>query len=122
MRIILFTVATVVLVSCLHDKTIKPVQQSSTPVSVCDTINTDFATVIKPLFLTNCSTSGCHDTGGNSGGYTYETYAQIAASAEEALNTMNWGAHSSPMPKFKPQLPDTTRQKVECWINKGKPQ
>lgn len=122
MRIILFTVASVVLVSCLHDKTIKPVQQSSTPVSVCDTINTDFTTVILPIFQNSCSMNGCHDTGGNSGGYTYETYAQISASAEEALNTMNWLPGHSPMPKFQPQLPDSTRQKVQCWINKGKPQ
>lgn len=108
--------------SCTKDKTFEPTTAPVvTTVEACDTLNTDFTTVIEPIFATSCATSGCHKSG-NSTGYTFETYAQISADAEIALSTIKHEVGVQPMPKFAAQLPDTTIQKIECWINKGKPQ
>lgn len=107
------------ITGCYKDKTIKKVE-IITVVDPCDSLNTDFATVIEPLIVNNCSTGGCHDAG--SGGYHLISYNEISSNASVISNVINYKAGYSPMPQGADKLPDSTIQKFDCWVSKGMPQ
>lgn len=62
---------------------------------------------------------GCHDQGNASGGYDFSSYTAVAANATAALGSMKSSGYQL-MPQGGPALPDSTIQKLECWIAQGK--
>jgi len=106
--------------NCKKDKASELV--TIAPLTACDSVNTDFTTIILPIMTNNCSVSGCHNAATNAGGVTLDTYTQISAKADRVLGTMQQAVGFSPMPKFQAKLPDSTVQKIDCWIDKGMPQ
>ena len=105
-----FTIATFTLSSCKDEK--DPV----TP----DVVS--FKTDIKPIFATNCSTSGCHNTADHKNDLILETHAVIAAKAAGLLKTMNHedGVKPMPYPPGSDKLDQAVIDKFKKWIAEGK--
>ncbi len=108
----LFTL--VMVISCKKDK----VSTVSVNPNCPDTIS--FSATVLPLITQNCSTSGCHDAGSGSAGYTLTSHQDISPSANQVLGAMRHDAGFSPMPAGAPKLADSLIQYVECWIAQGK--
>jgi hypothetical protein len=62
---------------------------------------------------------GCHNQNGASGGYDFSTYDAIAANANALLGSVKANGFQL-MPIGGPALPDSTIQKISCWISQGK--
>lgn len=82
----------------------------------CDTTDTRYSTVIKPMMQTHCATVNCHD---GSGG------APLDLNKYDDLKLFyDFGTLKSrvvdlkDMPPSAP-LPDSLIQKLQCWIGKG---
>ncbi|MFZ9658016.1 MAG: hypothetical protein ACO29Z_04940 [Crocinitomicaceae bacterium] len=97
------------LFSCAKDKV--------SPTNIDCTTTISYANDIVPLMQANCI--GCHDQGNASGGYDFSSYTAVAANATAALGSMKSSGYQL-MPQGGPALPDSTIQKLECWIAQGK--
>jgi hypothetical protein len=104
----------VLLQSCSKDN----VSQYSTGSLCQDTVS--YAQKIQPLINQNCSTSGCHDTGSQAGGYDFTDYGTVAAHASLMISAMRHESGVSQMPQGQPQLADSLIQQFSCWIEQGK--
>lgn len=102
------------LLSCKKDKT----QQSLFSGDCVDTVY--FETEILPIIQQNCNTSGCHDSGGASGGYVLTDHSLISSSALQVLSAVRHENGSTPMPLGGDKLPDSLIQKIACWVQQGK--
>lgn len=100
-------------VQCTKDVTPPSALSTDCP----DTIS--FSQRIKPMFDLNCSTSGCHDVNTGSGGYTFDNFAEISASADISLKSMRADGVLL-MPQGGPQLNDSLIQNFSCWKQQGK--
>jgi len=80
-----------------------------------DTIS--FSNDVMPIIQANCI--NCHDQGNASGGFDFSSYTSISANANAILNSMKANGYQL-MPIGGPALPDSTIQKISCWINQGK--
>ncbi|MEY4351730.1 MAG: hypothetical protein RL078_1809 [Bacteroidota bacterium] len=87
------------------------------PTNITCTTTISYANDIVPLMQANCI--GCHDQGNASGGYDFSSYTAVAANATAALGSMKNSGYQL-MPQGGPALPDSTIQKLECWIAQGK--
>ncbi len=121
---ILFLMSVFSINSCVKEKAIVP------PAFVCNDTLT-FVNDILPIFQTNCAIGGCHVSG--------SLYAPFDATDYDTLDFfINSGAllnaikHTGAikMPRDNPsdptipastKLPDSTINKIECWINNGFP-
>ncbi|MFM8596952.1 MAG: hypothetical protein ACKOBN_07670 [Flavobacteriales bacterium] len=99
----------IVIISCSKDKV--------TPSALDCTTTVSFSNDIMPIMQANCI--GCHDQGNASGGYDFSSYTAISANASAALGSMKSSGYQL-MPIGGPALPDSTIQKLECWITQGK--
>ncbi len=105
------------LASCHKDKA-APTPEP-TP---CDSIQVSFANDIQPIFDNNCNTGSCHSSTGQADGRVYVNHGQIAADAEVCYSAMNHEAGFTAMPLGNPtKLPDSLLNKMNCWIQDGKP-
>ncbi len=107
-----FVSLTLILISCLKEKT-SPITGGA-----CTT-NVSYDTIIRPIIELNCSTSGCHDASG-SGGYTFTSYAAVAASADIILKVIRHENGVSAMPQGSAKLADSVAINFDCWIQQGK--
>ena len=107
--LIAFSSYSIALFSCTREKV--------TPVAAeCnDTIS--FSNDIMPIIQANCIS--CHDQGNASGGFDFSSYTSTSANANAILNSMKANGYQL-MPIGGPALPDSTIQKISCWINQGK--
>lgn len=80
-----------------------------------DTIS--FSNTVLDIITTNCT--GCHDVG-NTTGYTFTNHTNISNNSSAILNSMRGQAGFQQMPDGLPALPDSTIQKISCWIDQGK--
>lgn len=86
--------------------------------SICtDTIH--FNTKILPMILTNCSTSGCHDSGSGSAGYVFTNYSDIQQNADIILSSMK-GTAGALMPLNASAPVDSLIDPFVCWMHQGK--
>lgn len=108
-------VGLMLMVGCAKNRT-KPMK--TFPPGCEDTVF--FSSQIQPLFMNNCSTTGCHDQSTAQNGYVFENYNQIVNSAEDALQTIKHEGGVAPMPSGGPKLNDTLIKQLECWIGQGK--
>jgi uncharacterized membrane protein len=97
------------LYSCTREKV------SPTNIQCNSTIS--FANDVMPIIQANCI--GCHDQGNASAGYDFSTYASVSANANQIIGSLKASGYQL-MPIGGPALPDSTIQKIECWISQGK--
>ncbi len=107
--------------SCYNDKYDK---MYPLPAVTCDTSNTTYAAVIKPIIVANCygARNGCHDAAGSFvSGYDFETNLDMlqATAADGTLMADITGTSGNPMPKNEPKLPDCDIAKIRRWVNNG---
>ncbi len=98
------------LFSCTKDKVTEAVTDSNCTDSV------SFATEILPLIQNNCTV--CHNLG-NSTGYVFTNYMNIASNAPAIVGSMN-GSGYQLMPQGGPALADSLVQRFQCWVSQGK--
>jgi len=104
-----FLIIGFLLFSCTREKVTPIDQQCNTTVS--------FSNDIMPIMQANCI--ACHDQGNASGGYDFSSYTAISANANALLGSVKANGYQL-MPLGGPALPDSTIQKISCWINQGK--
>jgi hypothetical protein len=87
----------------------------------CDTLNLTFSGTIQPLVNNYCK--GCHNNTLPSGGFSYETYAGVAAAVNSGrfLGAVKHQAGFSAMPKGGAKLSDCQIRQIEKWIVAGIP-
>ena len=102
------------LTSCYKDK-----EQELYPTTIaeCSTVSAKFSTDIKPMMLSKCAISGCHNAASSAGGTVLETYAQVSAKAAR-INQRCVIAKDMP-----PNAPLTSSElsSLKCWIDAGAP-
>ncbi|MBK7763443.1 MAG: cytochrome c [Bacteroidetes bacterium] len=82
-------------------------------ISICDTTNTQFASVVNPIITQNCT--ACHGGSAPSAGISLEGYANVKNNYTAILNSINNGS----MPKGSSKLDDCTILKIQTWVNRG---
>lgn len=105
------------IASCNKDKA-APIPEPAQ----CDSIQVSFANDIQPIFDNNCNNAGCHSAASQADGRVYVTHGQIAADAEICYSAMNHEVGFTAMPLGNPtKLADSLLNKMNCWIQDGKP-
>ena len=96
----------------------KIVKNAAVSLSYCDSLNVSYASHIKPIINANCATVGCHTP---STGYLpdFSNYAVLKSSIDNG-SFKDRVIVSKNMPPSAP-LPDSTINKLNCWLNKGAP-
>ena len=107
--LITFSFCSIALFSCTREKVTPTDLQCNNTIS--------FSNDLMPIIQANCI--GCHDQGNASGGYDFSSYNSISTNANAILGSMKASGYQL-MPIGGPALPDTTIQKVKCWIEQGK--
>ena len=113
--------ALMVLVAILYSSCVK--DQARLPValnqSFCDTTDTKYASVIKPIMQTYCATSNaCHDgSAGASGPGDLNTYNDLKFFYDFG-QLQSRVIDLKDMPPTGP-LPDSLINKLKCWMGKG---
>ncbi|MEY4992136.1 MAG: hypothetical protein RI948_1014 [Bacteroidota bacterium] len=105
----LFFIGSAALFSCTRDK-VTPIDPN------CNT-TISFSNDVLPILQANCIS--CHDQGNASGGYDLSSYTAISANADAVVGSMKANSYQL-MPLGGPALPDSTIQKISCWIQQGK--
>lgn len=95
--------------SCSKDKV--GLKKPFPEVQCSDTIS--FSNDVLPIIQNHCT--GCHD---NSNGYTFTNYQNISSHYQEIVGSMKGNGYQL-MPQGEGPLPDTTIQKIQCWVNQG---
>jgi len=95
--------------SCSREKVTPIDQQCNATIS--------FSNDVMPILEANCIS--CHQPGNTSGGYDLSSYSAIAANANAIVGSMKASSYLL-MPLGGPALPDSTIQKISCWIEQGK--
>jgi len=107
--LIIFSSCSIALFSCTREKV--------TPKEIQCTSTISFSNDVVPIIQANCI--NCHDQGNASGGFDFSSYISVSANANAILNSMKANGYQL-MPIGGPALPDSTIQKISCWINQGK--
>lgn len=107
--LLIFSSCSIALFSCAREKVIPTEPQCNASIS--------FSNDVVPIIQAKCI--GCHDQGNASGGYDFSTYTSISANANAILYSMKANGYQL-MPIGGPALPDSTIQKIACWIEQGK--
>jgi hypothetical protein len=107
--LIAFSSCSIALFSCTREKV--------TPVAAQCNDTISFSNDIRPILQANCI--GCHDQGNASGGYDFSTYTSVSANANAIIGSVKASGYQL-MPIGGPALPDSTIQKINCWIEQGK--
>lgn len=69
--------------------------------------------------IMNDNWTSCHNTNNPSAGFDLTTYDGVAKNPSKILSSMKQDGSAMSMPVGS-KLPDSTIQKVYCWINQGK--
>lgn len=80
----------------------------------CSTVNAKFIDV-KPVVVSKCATSGCHNTATAAGGVVLETYSQISNTKDRIMQR---AIRDKTMPPSTP-LSSAEIALITCWINSG---
>lgn len=92
--------------------------------TLCDTVNFTYTTDIKPIITANCSFSGCHGNGSQSGGVNLNSYANVVNEAQQAqfLGAIKHESGFSSMPQGRSKLSNSQIEAIECWIDQNTPE
>lgn len=99
-------------------------QDTVTQLTLCDTVNFTYTADVEPIIKGNCSFSGCHGNGSQSGGVNLNSYSSVAAEAQKAqfLGSIKHESGFSRMPQGRPKLSDEQIETIECWIKQNTPE
>lgn len=102
------------LISCRKDKVeeVVPVEEECPE-------ERSFSDDVLPILNINCSTSNCHNSNVQAGGYVFETHQQIDQHDVIILAAMRHET-SSPMPQNAAKLNDSLIDTFDCWVKQGK--
>jgi hypothetical protein len=98
------------LMSCTQDKIVEIPVECPDPIS--------FSQDVEPLFVTGCSTSGCHGAAA-AGGYNLEGHSNISTNATPILGVIRHET-GTPMPFNGSKWSDADIQTFQCWMDQGK--
>jgi len=101
--------ATMMIVSCEK----KPITTATCTTTI------SYSADIVPILSQNCT--GCHNSSNASGGYNLTTHANVSSGANTILKSMRHSSGTAKMPQGSAQLPSTTVDKFDCWIQQGMP-
>lgn len=116
--LLVFSVLVLIIqVACVNDKYVPEVINNR-----CDT--TYYSRIIKPIIITNCATSGCHD--GHSSLANFNLYLEVKKDVEEVEDGESEFLHRIKLPLNEPEhmpvngiLTPSEIQLIENWINSG---
>ena len=74
---------------------------------------------IQQTIQQSCNTTGCHNAGASSAGYSFETHEQVAANAEIILRVIRHEPGVVAMP-IGQKLSDEYIEAFFCWMEQGK--
>lgn len=122
------TLALATIASCEKEKA-EPMgdtnpQDTTTQLSLCDTVNFTYTNDIEPIIKSNCAFSGCHGNGSQSGGVNLNSYTSVVAESQQTqfLGSIRHESGFSRMPQGRPKLSDSQIAKIECWIEQNTPE
>ena len=89
---------------------------TTTPINPASCSGTSYSynTDVKPIFITSCAISGCHDAGSTNSGGPFTTWSLIHAKASTIEGQVNAGI----MPQTG-TLTDDQKKKIVCWVEAG---
>jgi hypothetical protein len=103
----------IVFVSCVKEKVPIPIITTTPSDPNCpDTVH--YSSTINQIMIDNCT--GCHNTSNPMGGFDLSNYAGVSQNTSAVLNSV---LATGNMPQGNDKLPDSTVQKIKCWINQG---
>ena len=115
-------IGSIIVNSCVHAPYAMPDNQRTNDPNIC------FERDILPIFISNCTKSGCHNAQSHEGGYKLDNYENImkkgivpgnfAASKIWKSVTMNSG-EGGKMPQNAPPLSATDLDLIKRWIVSG---
>lgn len=86
------------------------------PVGLCDTIT--FTKHIKPIIEQNCSTIGCHVSGGSGNG-DFTSFSELKSKVTAGTFKLRvFDSPNNPMPASG-KLPQKQLDVIQCWLDKG---
>ena len=84
--------------------------------SACSGTAYSYSTDVRPIFVSSCAISGCHDAASTNSGGPFTTYALIKAKASIVEGQVNAGL----MPQTGSLTADQ-KKKIVCWVESGAP-
>ena len=122
LSLLVLAVLFLVFESCTHKEDV-PVDKGNSPDTLCDPNLVYFVNDIKPIIISSCAYSGCHDVATHADGVDLTTYDKIIATGEvtagdpygsELYEKISEG-------KMPPSgaLPSVQQQKIFDWIKQG---
>ncbi len=118
----LFVVATTIITTaCVHAPYVMPVSQRTGDPTIC------FERDILPIFVSNCTQSGCHGATGRDNSYRLDNYADIVSNgivpgnpaASKLFESVAYSTGSSKMPRGGAALNATQIDLLRRWIATG---
>lgn len=104
------------LSSCYNDK--EDLLYPKNTSADCSNTDSKYSTAIKSIFQTKCAgSSGCHGSG--SLNTELITYANISGKKNQILNRV-YASKDMP-PSGSPQLSETEKVALKCWLDQGAP-
>ena len=84
-------------------------------VTDCSKVSATYNSHVKGIISSNCTSSGCHNSGSANGDFTtYEGLKKVADKGTLKDRVIN----NKTMPPTSP-LPKADIEKIECWISSG---
>ncbi len=114
-----FLISGIAFNSCVKDTGQIPVPPS---ISLCDSLNVTYTSDIKPILISNCAVPTCHVPAGTGPG-DYNDYATVKAAVDMGVFKQRVIVTKDMPPPPPPvfPLPDSTLQKINCWLDDGAP-
>jgi hypothetical protein len=111
--VLIFTTFGLIFNSCKKDKTevVDFDPECSTTIS--------YQGDIQQTIQQSCNTTGCHNAGASSAGYSFESHQQVATHAEMILRVIRHEPGVTAMP-IGQKLSDDYIEAFFCWLQQGK--
>lgn len=102
-----------IIAACKKDKTVQEELNAD-----CSEI-ISYESDIRQTIQQSCGTTGCHNAGANTAGYTFETHEQVGNHATIILKVIRHEPGVVAMPTGG-KLSDEYIEKFFCWVEQGK--
>jgi hypothetical protein len=89
----------------------------------CTGLTPTYTGQIKAIMDNSCAMSGCHSSSSRASGIDLSSYSAVKTEAAKArfMGSMEHQSSYHAMPRGAAKLPDSTLQKLACWIDNGMP-
>lgn len=109
----LFSVSFFFLISCSSDETEDPMMGD----------DSTYSGFIQPLMNSSCATANCHVGGSPANNLDLSAYGAVKLIADDGrlIGSTFWQSGFSQMPRGQAQLPQTTLDRIQLWVDDGAP-